>query len=524
MAIIRMSERMFHEDGVSDKFAQLQSLRDEKVRILFNNVWQPVFAGILGAFLLVVLMWGMVNPVILVSWLIVILAISALRLKLAQHFLRASDLEQNKPRWLRLFTLLVFLAGCLWGLGSFLMFDSGRPEQSAALAIVLSGVAAGSMAMLSTIWWMVLFFVLPIAIPLQLLFLFSDAPTHTMIGVLLGLFVLLLIATSHRLGRIIHDNIELQVTMVAREAQLIESENRYLSIFQHSPLGVLHFDQQGCITDCNEKLLEILALARSELLGFCIQGSEDIDIKTATQNALTNGTGYYEGTFSVPYSFAHSEGTPVRAFFNGVRSVDNEIVGGVVIVEDFTERKRNEEMIYRQAYYDALTDLPNRRLLIERLAALCDHSTAQAQFGLLMFLDLDRFKLINDTWGHATGDDLLVQVASRLQNCLREGDVAARLSGDEFVLLGVFEEGSEQTFESGAENYMLEVQRVLSQPYRLANREVPVTPSIGYTCFTTAACDHEEVLKQADIAMYRAKIEGLGQLCRYQPWMRDKMQ
>lgn len=524
MAIMRMSERTFHNDGISNKPAQLKSLRDEKIRILFNNIWQPVFAGILGAVLLVVLMWGMVDPVILVSWFAVILAISALRLKLAQYFFRASPLEQNKPHWLRLITLVLFLTGCVWGIGGILMFDSGRPEQSAALAIVLSGVAAGCVTMVSSIWWMVIFFILPIAIPLQLLFLFSDAPTHTMIGVLLGLFVLLLIATSHRLGRIIHDNIELQVTMVAREAQLLESENRYLSIFQHSPLGVLHFDQQGCVTDCNEKLLEILALERSALLGFCIQSSDDVDIKTATQNALNNGTGYYEGTFSVPYSFAHSEGTPVRAFFNGVRSVDNEIVGGVVIVEDFTERKRNEEMIYRQAYYDALTDLPNRRLLIERLAALCDHSTAQAQFGLLMFLDLDRFKLINDTWGHATGDDLLVQVAGRLQNCLREGDVAARLSGDEFVLLGLFEGDSEQTFESDAENYMLEVQRVLSQPYRLANREVPVTPSIGYTCFTTAACDHEEVLKQADIAMYRAKTEGRAQLCRYQSWMRDKME
>lgn len=524
MAIIRMSKRTFFDDGVSDKSAQLKSLRDEKLRLLFNNVWQPVFAGILGAVLLVFLMWEMVDPVILVSWLIVILAILALRLKLAQCFLRVSTLEQNQPRWLRLFTLVVFLTGCVWGIGGMLMFDSDRPEQSAALAIVLSGVAAGCVTMLSSIWWMVLFFILPIAIPLQLLFLFSDAPTHTMIGVLLGLFVLLLIATSHRLGRVIHNNIELQVTMVAREAQLLESENRYLSIFQHSPLGVLHFDQQGYITDCNEKLLEILALARSELLGFCIQSSEDIDIKTATQNALNKGTGYYEGTFSVPYSFLHSEGTPVRAYFNGVRSVDDEIVGGVVIVEDFTERKRNEEMIYRQAYYDALTDLPNRRLLIERLAALCYQSTAQAQFGLLMFLDLDRFKLINDTWGHATGDDLLVQIAGRLQNCLREGDMAARLSGDEFVLLGLFEGDSEKTFESDADNYMLEVQQVLSQPYRLANREMTITPSIGYTCFTTAACDYEEVLKQADIAMYRAKTEGRAQRCRYHPWMRDTMQ
>ncbi|BBI52223.1 hypothetical protein HORIV_46440 [Vreelandella olivaria] len=125
-----------------------------------------------------------------------------------------------------------------------------------------------------------------------------------------------------------------------------------------------------------------------------------------------------------------------------------------------------------------------------------------------MFLDLDRFKLINDTWGHATGDDLLVQVAHRLERCLSEGDMAARLSGDEFVLLAMFEEETEATLEARAERYMHEVQQVLSPPYRLASHDTEVTPSIGYTCFTTADCDHEEVLKQADIAMYRAKQKG----------------
>lgn len=101
--------------------------------------------------------------------------------------------------------------------------------------------------------------------------------------------------------------------------------------------------------------------------------------------------------------------------------------------------------------------------------------------------------------------------------------MVARLSGDEFVLLGLFEACSQQALEAHAESYMRVVQQALSPPYRLANREVKVTPSLGYTCFTSAACDHEEVLKQADIAMYRAKTEGRARLCRFQPWMREAM-
>ena len=102
--------------------------------------------------------------------------------------------------------------------------------------------------------------------------------------------------------------------------------------------------------------------------------------------------------------------------------------------------------------------------------------------------------------------------------------MAARLSGDEFVLLALFEEETGQSQETRAERYMREVQQVLSEPYLLGNHDTKVTPSIGYTCFSTSACDHEEVLKQADIAMYRAKTDGRARLRRYQPWMRDKMQ
>ncbi|WP_251048440.1 diguanylate cyclase [Halomonas sp. ISL-56] len=466
----------------------------------------------------------MTSSAVLVGWLIAILLVYGLRLRIAVHFLRASSADQEHPRWLRLFVITVFLTGCVWGVGGLLMFDGERPAQAAALAIVLAGVVAGSVTMLSALWWMVLFFILPIAIPLQLLFIFSDAPTHTMIGVLLGVFVALLIATSHRLGRLIHNNIELNLTMAAREVELLESENRYLSIFQHSPLGVLHFDKTGSVTGSNENLLKILSLDRSKLLGFCMQHDVDPDIASAAQNALDKGAGYYEGSQLMSCLSSRAEGTPVRAFFNGVRSVDDEIVGGIVIVEDFTERKRNEEVIHRQAFYDSLTDLPNRRLFIERLETLCDQNQTETQSGLLMFLDLDRFKLINDTWGHATGDDLLVQVARRLESCLSEGDMAARLSGDEFVLLALMEGKAEAPLEARAESYMRKVQQALSPPYRLASQDTEVTPSIGYTCFTTADCDHEEVLKQADVAMYRAKTEGRARLCRYQPWMRDKMQ
>lgn len=504
-----------------DHHVTLKRLNNEKVLLLYDNLWQPVLSSVLAGILLVAAMWPVVESWILLSWLTTLTLVSMARLAMAYYFRRLPAVQQQRRRWLYRFSVGAITAGCVWGAGGFVLFTGENHGQVAALSIVLAGIAAGGVTTLSAVWWVALGFVLPILLPLLIQFLLLGSPLAILIGAMLSLFLGLIITTSRRLSGIIHDNIALRVSMSAREAQLQESENRYRSIFQRSPLGVLHFDEHGHITDCNNKLLEILDVNRAQLIGYrMLSRSADEGVANAVREALAKGIGYYEGTYCLPNA---SEGTPLRAFFNGVHSVSHDMVGGVAIIEDFTERKRHEAIIYRQAFYDALTDLPNRRLFIEHMVTLCDATQTEKQSGLLMFLDMDRFKLINDTWGHATGDDLLVQVARRLEGCLREGDMAARLSGDEFVLLALFNEGADQALEARAETYMHTVQQVLSQPYRLANRDVEVTPSMGYTCFMVAACEYEEVLKQADIAMYRAKTEGRARLCRFQPWMREAM-
>ena len=504
-----------------DHHITMQRLRGEKVRLLYDNLWQPVLSSVLAGGLLVAAMWPVVDAALLLGWFTVLVAISGLRLLLAQRFKRLPALQQQRQRWLRWFAIGAIASGCVWGTSGVLLFSHDHPGQIAALSIVLAGIAAGGVTTLSSVWWIAIGFVLPILLPLKFQFLLQGSSLSILIGLMLVLFLGLIMATSRRFSRTIHDNIALRVNMAAREAQLRESENRYRSIFQHSPLGVLHFDEQGQITDCNSKLLAILSVERSKLLGYrMLDRSADRKVAQAVRDALEKGTGYYEGTYQLPNA---SVGTPLRAFFNGVHSASNQMVGGVAIIEDFTERKRNEAIIYRQAYYDALTDLPNRRLFIERLEALCNGQNNDQRGGLVMFMDMDRFKLINDTLGHAAGDDLLVQVARRLESCLQADDMAARLSGDEFVLLALFDVTDPEALNAVAARYMDAVQSALSGKYRLESRWVEVTPSMGYTCFDATACDHADVLKQADTAMYQAKTEGRARLRRYQPWMREEV-
>lgn len=175
---------------------------------------------------------------------------------------------------------------------------------------------------------------------------------------------------------------------------------------------------------------------------------------------------------------------------------------------DLTERKLAEQRIHELAYFDHLTGLPNRRLLIQELGNALSRSQRSGHHGAVIFLDLDNFKLLNDTMGHDQGDLLLRQVADRLRRAVRHCDQLARLGGDEFVL--VLEELGLDLAEAAneAQHVLEKLLAVLGQPYYLAGRLFVSTPSMGITLFQGMKTGIEGLLKQADLAMYRAKSDG----------------
>jgi len=175
---------------------------------------------------------------------------------------------------------------------------------------------------------------------------------------------------------------------------------------------------------------------------------------------------------------------------------------------DLTERKQSEQRIHQLAYFDPLTGLPNRRFLIEELDKTLARHGRSGQFGALLFIDLDNFKLLNDTMGHDVGDMLLRQVAVRLRQALRDSDQLARLGGDEFVVVLENLGASAPEATPHADHVARKILALLGQPYDLPGSPSPRTPSIGITLFDGAAAGCDALLRQADLAMYRAKADG----------------
>src|SRR5450759_4997522 len=204
---------------------------------------------------------------------------------------------------------------------------------------------------------------------------------------------------------------------------------------------------------------------------------------------------------------------------SAVKGNDGVVTHYVGAHVDITERKAAEEEIENLAFYDPLTGLPNRRLLMDRLQHTLASSARSGRKGALLFIDLDNFKDINDTLGHDIGDLLLQQTAQRLESCLRESDTVARLGGDEFVV--VLEGLSEHVLEAATQTKTVgeKILATLGQLYQLATHKYHSTPSIGANIFSDHGQSAEELLKQADIAMYQAKKAGRNTLRFFDPQM-----
>lgn len=212
------------------------------------------------------------------------------------------------------------------------------------------------------------------------------------------------------------------------------------------------------------------------------------------------------------------------ATITAVKNNKNETIQYVAAFSDNTAHKKAENEIFRLAFYDALTSLPNRRLLLDRLSVALSVSARNQQYGALLFLDLDNFKTLNDTLGHYYGDMLLVEVAKRLKASVREVDTVARLGGDEFVVL--LEDLSTDAKEATRKIALIaeKIRAKIAAPYQLQENTRHSTPSIGVCMFYGNQVSVDELLKYADMAMYQAKNAGRNRVRFFDPHMQQSVE
>ena len=307
--------------------------------------------------------------------------------------------------------------------------------------------------------------------------------------------------------------------------KLAESELENRLILNSAGDGIFGLNLKGIITFINP--------AAAHMLGYKMEQLQGRDIRTLMPKALPDGQPYDFGASPIAQAlrtgrtqqvaeesfWSSEEGSFLVEYTCTPIYKRDKFTGVVVTFRDISQRKKSEEQILRLAHYDAITDLPNRTLFLDRLDHEIKKSHRAGKPLALMFLDLDHFKEINDTLGHDVGDLLLKDAARRLQGCVRDSDTVARMGGDEFtVILGELDEL--ETVQRIAQKIL---QR-LAEPFRIDNEIAYVTASIGITIYPQDGSRLEQLLKNADQAMYAAKHQNRNCYRYFTPSMQEAAQ
>jgi diguanylate cyclase (GGDEF)-like protein/PAS domain S-box-containing protein len=323
-------------------------------------------------------------------------------------------------------------------------------------------------------------------------------------------------------------SITLAELFARQQLKRVDADLRIAATAFESQEGMLITNAQGVVLRINRAFTEITGYAAQEVVGhnprLLHSGRQDAAFYAVMWGTIGR-SGSWRG--EIWNRRKNGEAYPEWLSISAVKDSDGHVSHYVGTFTDITQRKTAEDEIKHLAFYDQLTELPNRRLMMDRLERALASSARQRRQGALMLIDVDNFKTLNDTFGHAVGDQLLIEAAARLTACIRAGDTVARLGGDEFVvILEDLDPGPQAAVQ--AESVATKIHARLGQPYLLAvtldeqgasTYNHHCTSSTGITLFSNRSVSVDELMKRVDTAMYRAKAAGRDTLLFFDPEM-----
>ncbi len=437
-------------------------------------------------------------------WFGLICSVLALRVFSAWLYRHRRRLLADDLSWLRLFRAGAALAGLCWGLAGILLFPPQNETLQMFTLLTLAGIAAGALGSMTADYLTFSSFVVLTLGPVGTMAVWQGEQPQASLGLMLFLMMLFLLGSSRAHWQSIVDLLTLRhentglIDDLEREKQRVIAEAQAMmgTVLASAPITLWAVDMDGVITFMDGKRLAGQQDALAPRLGKPLREvfADNPQLVYETQRALGGES------FTVEIELArHSyeiQGSPLRA-------EDGRQQGAIAVAIDISERKRHERELTRRANYDELTGLPNRSLIMSQAEHAFEHAKRQQRTVTLFFLDLDNFKVVNDTMGHKAGDQLLYQVAQRLRNTLREDDMVARLGGDEFLVVS---ENLRRPEDS--EVVAHKMAGLFQRPFLVDRREIFVSASVGIAVYPQDGQSAAQMLQSADTAMYHAKFAG----------------
>lgn len=508
--------KYFDRVSIDWKRNQNPQLHQELVTLLYSATPVVVLATLVNSGILAAVLWPHVNPVVICIWLALIIFNSVVRIGLHILFRRSPVDLDTGTRWDTYLFINVLVAGLIWGSLPYVLYPASSLAHLTFIAFVLGGMCAGAVSVYAAQLRMLFAFLLPALIPLIVRLSTLDAEFRHSMALMVTLFLVMISITGWRTRRSI-----IKFLAVRLAHRLSEKDLRLAASAFETHDGIVITDAEGKILRANRAMYAITGYSHGELNGrkptFF---ARDVHAGKMTELQSTLALdGRWRG--EIQERRKSGETFPLDVSLSAVTGENGYITHYVAHCRDLTSHKRNEERILFHAHYDALTELPNRRLMLDRLQQELARTQRHNHKSAVLFINLDRFKSVNGLLGHAVGDALLKQVANRLLHAIRTEDTVARVAGDEFVILLSELANDANPAAQQARIVAQKISSALSRPYQLNGQKLHCTASIGIVLFPVAeqTSDAEELLRQAEIAMYRAKQSGTSVIEFYEPGM-----
>jgi diguanylate cyclase (GGDEF)-like protein/PAS domain S-box-containing protein len=406
-------------------------------------------------------------------------------------------------------------------IGLIIIIPQNLPFYQSFLTVIVAGISAGAVMSLSQYKSMIYSYLLILILPFTYIVYNQNSEVHTFIAILLIIFLITLLLFARRYNKNITDVIISQILIAKTEKELRLSERNFASIFKEVPIGIFTYNRDLVIQEVNQAFASHLKVSIDKLIKLDMHELKDNYFYQALNATIDGKKGFYEGIYHNDFS---NQDIWISIKTVPMYDINNNIKGGLGITEDITERILSERKIRHQAFYDDLTGLANRLTLNTSLEQHIYTLQNTDIFSSILFMDIDNFKTINDSLGHHIGDELLRVFAKRLSSIVSKDDVVARLGGDEFVIL-LSNLGDKQLLANHRSNQMAkEVHNIIKNPISVEEHILHITLSIGINIIDAKNKDINNIIKNADIAMYKAKELGRNTTCFFEKNMSNDIE
>ncbi len=487
----------------------------------FYYISSPIMlvGNLLGALLLCAIQLKIVDLYSISIWLLVSFIMFLYRFY--HYYLFKQENESNKLRdakiWLDKYYTNTLLSGIVWGSSAFLIFPESELLNQMVVIFFLFAIGFSAMGILASKRDLLLTYALVTYSPIIMRLFFMEDELYTKIAYIILALMLIMLLTANYYGKVINNALNNRQHFISIKHTHEKLKERFFSLFERAPVGIYYYNSALELEDVNMHFMHINKIEDKEkLLSSNLHGSPYNQMIEAHEEVFKGKTGNYRGPFQVPHS---TQNLYVNLSTVPMLDAGGNVAGGITIIDDITNEVTAKEEMIRNAYYDMLTNIPNRTLLLDKMKAFLGKKRQNREYAALLFLEINHFKKVNDTYGHDVGDHLLQQVVKRIDDNIDSHEVFARITGNKFVILLPSLDIDQELSREMTSKYISKINDVFVTPFNLSGDEYHVSFTIGIVLFNDIDASAYDLLKRAETAMYEAKKSARGTSQFYQSSM-----